>query len=184
MPDDKQHLHALEAQRNIYQTILDALKVEMAANGGEESASPDTITKIRNAERQLLRVEKELRDGNPVAPVAEDDFQESWVVLDELWNAYRRVTSRIKDHERRLSHVESKIMPPLKQRLSLCLFSALLAISVISWLIEEIRDYYLIYPGLGVTITLLLIALAILVKWLPEPYAPSGEEVNDKSPKR
>lgn len=98
----------------------------------------------------------------------------SAVAHDPLPVRVGRLEQRVDGHESTLRHILEAIDPGPRRRTAMALFWGILITLWSSWLIYDIREWYISNPVQAIGITLAAIIAAFVVRWLPE--ADRGNE--------
>lgn len=98
----------------------------------------------------------------------------SAVAHDPLPVRVGRLEQRVDGHEGTLRRILETIDPGPRRRTAIALFWGILVTLWSSWLIYDIREWYIANPVQAIGITLAAIIAAFVVRWLPE--ADRGNE--------
>lgn len=79
-----------------------------------------------------------------------------------------RLEQRVDGHDTLLKRILALVDPGLRRRTSTAIFWLILVLLWSSWMIVDIRAWYIANPVQAIGITLTAIVAALVVRWLPE----------------
>ena len=97
-----------------------------------------------------------LHPGYPLAVVANAPLLDQRVSIlerdiKELWSLWRSLTK-----------------PTARQVVSRSVFYVILILAWSMWMIKEVRDWLIFHPAQAITLTLVMVLAALIIRWLPE----------------
>ena len=143
-----------------------------AASYDPSSVPLELSNNIQHAKRQIKDIEERLLslDDRPGETI--DIGEEVGRVIALFLRVDRQIgemEQRIMRGEQKQRQITARLYPSVRRMLAIYLSSALMTIAAILWLVYEIRQYYLANPPQAIVITVAILALAFLIRWLPEP---------------
>lgn len=92
----------------------------------------------------------------------------SAAIVDQVAMQVSENTNRVGRLEEQMREVMRILHPPAQRVASIAIAVLLLGALYTSWMIKEIRDFYISGPGIAAVIAILTIALTVLILWLPD----------------
>lgn len=134
------------------------------------NAWPHVIQEAERQTRMAALAAIALREYPTYAPLqlALAEALPAAVTPDPLPVRVGRLEQRVDGHESTLRRILEMIDPGPRRRTAMALFWCILIVLWSSWLIVDIRGWYLANPVQAIGITLAAIVAAFVVRWLPE----------------
>ena len=156
-------------ERVAHEAGVDLARVSMSSRAADTWHAITQEAQRQNRMTSLAAIAMaEYPNYTPLHLAVQDSAPAAMLPPDPLPVRMGRLESRVQEHETAIQWLRRHVDPGPRRRTAVMIFWAILLVLWSSWMIVDIRAWYIANPAQAIGITLTAIVAALVVRWLPE----------------